>query len=176
MITIDSQIWIYFFDAKALEHHNVASWMEGDEKEKGALFSEDILLSSIIPVEVAHHLFKLPRQDKTITADLVESTLIDWLSWEKCHFADIDQFLVLETLKILSQESAKGMGGRDALILATMGRLGVQTIITHDKGFLSLQDYRRIDPCFKEPLVLDIGEEFDLNVFRTKIKALDGKN
>lgn len=173
LITVDSQIWIYFFNPKAPEHANVFSWMRGDKKKRGALFNDDVLLSSIIPVEVAHHLFKIPLQDKTITNETIENALLDWLSWEKCHLDDIDSYLVLETVKVLTTGTSNGIGGRDALIIATMNRRGVQTIVTHDKNFLSLQDYKRIDPCFEEPLVLDIGVNFDQNQFRSKLKELD---
>ena len=55
MITIDSQIWIYYWDINAPEHDNIKTWLNGTEKD-GTLFMEEIILSSIIPIEVAHHL------------------------------------------------------------------------------------------------------------------------
>ncbi len=56
MITIDSQIWIYYWDINALEHENVEIWLNGKNND-GILFKEEIVLSAIIPIEVGHHLF-----------------------------------------------------------------------------------------------------------------------
>ncbi len=51
MITIDSQIWIYYWDSNAKEHKNITNWLNGKNKN-GILFNKDIILSAIIPVEV----------------------------------------------------------------------------------------------------------------------------
>ena len=66
MITIDSQIWIYYWDINALEHDNIKAWLNGT-RDDGILFKEEIVLNAIIPIEVAHHLYKI--------ADLSSSTL-----------------------------------------------------------------------------------------------------
>ncbi len=53
MITIDSQILIYYWDSSAKEHKNITNWLNGKNKD-GILFNKDIILSAIIPVEVGN--------------------------------------------------------------------------------------------------------------------------
>ncbi|MHA1660937.1 MAG: hypothetical protein ACTSUT_17645, partial [Promethearchaeota archaeon] len=58
------------------------------------------------------------------------------------------------------------------LILATMDELKVNTIATHDKNILTLKKYRRIDPVFDPPLILESGEDFNKQDFQEKINQI----
>jgi predicted nucleic acid-binding protein len=160
MITIDSQIWIYYWDINALEHENVEIWLNGKNND-GILFKEEIVLSAIIPIEVGHHLFRLTEFKKKLEKDIVEDLILSLISSENCQLIEIDAILLVDAIQKLKKFSAMGIGGRDVLILATMDRLKVSTIATHDKNILALKEYRRIDPVFDPPLKLEIGEKFD---------------
>ncbi len=47
MLSIDSQILIYYFDPHSKEYANIVKWFEE------ILVSEEIFLSAIVPIEVA---------------------------------------------------------------------------------------------------------------------------
>lgn len=171
MLTIDAQIWIYYFDIKAKEHNNVVKWLIGDN-EDGILFNEQILLSSIIPLEVAHNLFKLKIKNKDLDEEQVEEMLLSLISLENCHLIDVDQFLILQSIKILKKNVSLGIGGRDALILATMEHSNVKTIASHDKNILTLKRLKRIDPVFHPPLILEVGEDLNFPDFKDMVSNL----
>ena len=174
MLTIDSQIWIYYWNPNAIEYTNVVKWLRG-KKDDGVLFKETIILSFIILIEIGHVLFKKCVTNKELNKDEIEEALLSLLSLENCQLVDINQIIVIETIKNMKQYISQGIGGRDALILATMEHVDVQTIATHDKNLLALTQFKRIDPVFDPPLVLDIGKEFDLKDFHTKIEQLHDK-
>ncbi len=93
--------------------------------------------------------------------DIVEDLILSLISSENCQLIEIDAILLVDAIQKLKKFSAMGIGGRDVLILATMDRLKVSTIATHDKNILALKEYRRIDPVLNPPLKLEIGEKFD---------------
>ena len=164
MLAIDSQIWIYYCDPNALEHDAIIKWMEP------MLQAEDILLNAIIPVEIAHNLFTIKNKGKNLDANLVEESLIALISMKNCHFLEIDQDLVVNSISLIKKWRQVGIGGRDAIILASMDRFDVKTIITNDKNILGLNSLHRIDPVFDPPLELEIDEIFDANAFKIKIR------
>ena len=165
MLTIDSQIWIYYFDGNAKESSNITKWFEG-ENHDGVLFTKQIIMSSIIPIEVAHNLFKVAELDK----DQIEQIIISFISLDNCQLIEIDQMLILEALKILKTFAPIGIGGRDALILATMEKFQLKTIVTLDKNLLALTELKRIDPVFKPPMLLEPEEDFNYEKFKTMIR------
>ncbi|MHA1245557.1 MAG: type II toxin-antitoxin system VapC family toxin [Candidatus Heimdallarchaeota archaeon] len=155
MITIDSQIWIYFFDPNALENTNVQKWF------KGILAKEQILLSTIIPLEVSHNLYAVPKLDKIS----IENLILNWVTQENITFVSIDNHVMLLALELLKLNRVKGIGGRDCLILASMLEKDVETIVTNDKNLLRIPNLLRIDPVFDPPLILTKGEAFDESKF-----------
>ena len=171
MITIDSQIWIYYWTINTLEHKNIKNWLNGKEKD-GILFKEDIVLSAIIPIEVGHHLYKIADLSKDLDKETIEELILALISTQNCQIIDIDSILLVDVVQKMKDYSLLGIGGRDTLILATMDRLKVSTIATHDKNILSLKKYRRIDPAFDPPLILEIDEDFDDQVFQERLKNI----
>ena len=171
MITIDSQIWIYYWDINAIEHENIKNWLNGTEKD-GILFKEEIILNSIIPIEVGHHLYKAADLSKDLDKETIEDLLLALISTENCQIIDIDAILLVDVIQKMKKYSPLGIGGRDTLILATMDRLKVSTIATHDKNILALKNYKRIDPVFEPPLILEIDEDFDNQNFQEKLKNI----
>lgn len=171
MITIDSHIWIYYWDSNALEHQNIKKWMNGTEKD-GILFKEEIILSSIIPIEIGHNLYRTADLRKDLDKEIIEELLLSLISIENCQIIEVDELLLVDVIQKMKDHSQLGIGGRDTLILSTMDRLKVTTIATHDKNILKLRKYRRIDPVFKAPLILEIDEEFDDQLFKDKLNDI----
>ncbi len=171
LLTVDSQIWIYYLDRNAKEHQNVFNWMNGKAKD-GVLFTEKLVISLIVLLEVAHNFFKMTITNKNLDKDQVEEMILSLISLDNCQVIEIDQLLVLDVIKNLKQYISRGIVARDTVILTTMERFQVQTIATHDKNILSLKSFRRIDPVFDPPLILEIGEEFDQKSFDHRIQEL----
>lgn len=171
MITIDSQIWIYYWDINALEHENIKKWLNGTDKD-GILFKEDIILNAIIPIEVGQHLYKLAELSNDLEKKTIEDLLLALISTKNCQIIDIDAILLIDVIQKMKKYLPLGIGGRDTLILATLDRLKVSTIGTHDKNILALKSYKRIDPVFDPPLILEIDEEFDDQDFQDNLKNI----
>jgi len=171
MITIDSQIWIYYWDINAPEHNNVKFLLNGKKKD-GILFKEEIILSAIIPIEVANQLYKLANISKDLDKETIEDLLLSLISSKNCQIIDIDAVLLVDVINKMKNYSTIGIGGRDTLILATMDRLKVSTIYTHDKNILTLMNYKRIDPVFYPPLIFETNEKFNDQVFQEKLKGI----
>ena len=154
-ITIDSMIWIYEFDPHSPESQNVQKWMRGEE---GALnHYEDIILNTIIPLEVLHAMSKKMKTNYT----LAYSATLAIMSLQNVTMVDFDSRLLVKSMELLGKYKKYGIGGRDASILATMTDQNVSLIATHDKNILSITDFQRIDPTFTPPLILKVGEPFD---------------
>ena len=171
MITIDSQIWIYYWDSNAIEHQNINKWLKGKDRN-GILFKEDIILSSIIPIEVGDHLYKIANLSNNLDKDTIEELILALISTENCQIIDIDAILLVDVIQKMKNYSSLRIGGRDTLILATMDRFKVSTIATHDKNILALKKYKRIDPVFDPPLILEIDEDLDNQEFKEKLENI----
>ncbi len=155
-ITIDSMIWIYEFDPYSLESKNVQKWMRG---EKGALnHYDDIILNTIIPLEVLHVMSKKMKANYT----LAYNAALAIMSIQTVTMVDFDSRLLMKSMELLGKYKTSGIGGRDASILATMIDQNVSLIATHDKNILSITDFQRIDPTVTPPLILKVGEPFDV--------------
>ncbi len=164
---IDSQIWIYFVDPNSPENRNVSSYLEGDN-EGGVLFKENIIINPVIPIEVAHTIFGNPGLDIIISFETITSLF----HFENIDIKEIDQETLRDGLNILGKYRLKGIGGRDSLLMATMQKFNVSAIVTNDKNLLSLTELRRIDPIFKPPLILEIGENFNVSQYKDLVKNL----
>lgn len=160
MITIDSQIWIYYFDPNAPENHNVSQWMNANWK------TANIALSTIIPLEVAHNLYNIPR----MSSDQIEQLLFKWITQKNISILDATQKELIMALKTLKTNRSQGMGGRDCLIISTMTLNNVEVLVTHDKNLLRLTQFSRIDPVFNPPLVLEINQPLDEAEFKVLSK------
>ena len=98
--------------------------------------------------------------------------LLSLISSEPCQLIEIDAILLIDVIQKMKKFSPFGIGGRDTLILATMDKLKVNTIATHDKNILALTSYRRIDPVFDPPLILEIGDGLNNRDFQEKLKQI----
>jgi len=167
MLTIDTQIFVYYFDPNSLENRNVVTWFQKG-KHHGIIYSEDIILSGIVPIEIAHNLFRV----KNLSGEKIISTITNLISLKNVTLHNIDREVILQGLEIIKDLGYAGIGGRDSLILATMKIKNVKTIATHDKDILKIIDIQRIDPVFNPPMVLHEGEVFNEAIFKKQIKEL----
>lgn len=159
MITIDSQIWIYYFDPNAQENQNVRLWMNA------ILKTSEIVLNTIIPIEVSHNLYRIPK----ISPDNIEQLIFKWITQKNIKILQISNKEMLNALQILKSLRSKGIGGRDCLILATMELNEVNVLVTNDKNLLSLDYIKRIDPVFNPPLILEKGEKFNSKQYKERL-------
>ena len=157
-------IWIYNLDPNASENKNVVTYLENGS---GILVTEKIGLNPIIPLEVAHNLFGNSQLDTQEFYSLLSSIFIT----ENITIFDITLETMSTALAILKNYRNRGIGGRDSLILSTMAQEDINTIVTHDKNILMLEELKRIDPVFNPPFILEIGEKFDTNAFKSRINT-----
>jgi len=119
-------------DKRHLEHSYVTRTMR-------AAIREGILLNLTSLLEVAHYFRNLGEAELVARMDKLRNLTTLTLT-------DLDAATAEEALKILAKDSDKGIGGRDAVILATMHLKGVKRILTHDKAFKRLDGIRVVDP------------------------------
>lgn len=132
-VFVDSNIWCYFFNQSAKEHKKVAKYLDV------ALETKEIMMNAIIVMEVSHFLIKNlgSVRGKEKLGQLLAFPFI---------VIDFDYNLLLDSVEMLSQYTHTGIGGRDATILATMKKLGVGKLITHDKAFKKIDFIEIMDP------------------------------
>jgi len=135
VITVDSNIWIYYLDPTLNEHKRVLDYIEE------LIRNEEILSSTIIWLEVSHYLYKT----SSIPKGKLEGTLSRLVRLSSMHALDFDMELYFETIKVLGEYRNNGnisfsIGGRDASIVAMMKMHKVKTIVTHDSDFMKLAD------------------------------------
>jgi len=133
ILTIDSNIWAYYFDASAPEHRHV----EGPVEK--ALQSEEIVLNTIIVMEVSHFLIKN-------LGPVVGGEKIQVFLGYPHLVADLDYKGALDSIEELKKHSHLGVGGRDSTVLAFMRRTKIKRIMTHDKALKGVEWLEVIDP------------------------------
>ncbi len=73
---------------------------------------------------------------------------------------------MLLALKNLKKYRSKGIGGRDCLIISTMSSHNVNILVTHDKNLLKSTQFKRIDPVFNPPMILEKNKPLNLEEFK----------
>jgi len=127
MIMIDSNMWIYYFDESLEEYKHV----KGPIKEI-ILSEEGILANTTVIQEVAHYLVRHESENE-FWEDISYITRLRSL-----ELVDFNYGMMQEALKLLSKYWKYGVGGRDAVLLATMVMRDVNEIMTHDGAFKRL--------------------------------------
>lgn len=131
-IYVDSNYWIYWMDRRHPEHRFVSKTMR-------AAIREGILLNITNLIEVAHYFRALGEPE-------FSSRMNKLRNLRTLTLAELDAGAANEALKILVRYANLGIGGRDAVVLATMQLHGVKRILTHDKDFRQVKGTRVIDP------------------------------
>ncbi len=146
MMMIDSNMWIYYFDESLEEHKYVKEPMK-----EIIMREEGILSSTIVIQEVAHYLVRHESSDEFWEDMNYISRL------RSLELLDFDYDMMQNALKLLSKYWKYGIGGRDAVLLATMVTKDVNKIMTHDGAFKNLrskfdeiENFNVIDPVPKK--------------------------
>jgi predicted nucleic acid-binding protein len=133
MLTIDTNIWAYYFDRDCPEHESVVGSVEK------ALKSERIAVNTIIVMELAHFLVK------SLGPSIGGEKLDQFLRFPLI-IADFDYKHALSAIEMLKKYSHMGIGGRDATLLAMMDVAGEKRIMTHDEALKKVDWLKPIDP------------------------------
>ncbi len=128
---MDSNYWIYWMDSRHPEHRHVSKGMR-------AAIREGILLNLTSLLEVAHYFRDLGEAELASTMDKLRNLTT-------LNLAELDTATADEALRIIGKYSEIGIGGRDAVVLATMQLHGVKRILTHDRDFRKAKGIRVID-------------------------------
>jgi predicted nucleic acid-binding protein len=133
MILIDSNVWCYYFDESCREHEAVVKSVEK------TLAKEDILINTVIIIELAHFLIKNlgPVTGKKKLQKFLEFPMT---------IQDLDYEQVREAIELFCEYSHLGIGGRDATLLSAMKKTGTKKILTHDVAFKRVDWLEVIDP------------------------------
>lgn len=133
MIFIDSNIWCYFFDESSKEHRKASTFVQK------ILEKEEIVINTAILIEISHFLVKNlgPVNGRKKIDIFLEFPLV---------IEDLTYAYVKESIDFLCQYSHHGIGGRDATIIATMKKLEIKKLVTHDISFRHLDWIEVIDP------------------------------
>lgn len=132
-VYIDSNYWIYWMDRRHPEHQHVSRPMRDAMKE-------GIILSLVTLIEVAHYFRGLGDRELKYRMDKLRNlrTLL---------LAELDITTADRAIGLLARYGRlTGIGGRDAVILATMQIHGVKRILTHDRDFTKVKGVKVIDP------------------------------
>lgn len=132
-IFLDSNYWIYLFDETTPEHKYVKDHFN-------EIFNNyQIVVNVIVLIEVMHYLIKrLGTNIGKSKWNLFSS--IDFIC-DGLSFHELDLIFVE-----FSRYVHTGIGGRDATILASMNKMAVKTIGTHDQSFKRIEGIEVIDP------------------------------
>lgn len=133
ILTIDTNIWAYYFDQDSPEHKSVVGPVEK------ALKSEQIAINTIVVMELAHFLIKNlgPVDGSDKLGLFLRFPLV---------ILDFDYRSALDSVEMLRRYSHLGIGGRDATVLALMSRSGMKKIMTHDEALKKVDWVEATDP------------------------------
>ena len=128
---VDSNYWVYWMDSRQPEHRFVSKAMR-------AAVREGILLNLTTIIEVAHYFRALGEAELSSRMDKLRNL-------RTLTLAELDSTTTDRAVEILGKYTNVGIGGRDAVILATMQLHAVKRILTHDKDFGKVKEIRVID-------------------------------
>ena len=133
MIFIDSNIWCYYFDVSSKEHKRAALYIDS------VLGKKEIAMNTLIVMEISHYLIKNlgSIKGKEKINQLLEFPFI---------IEDFHYDLLLDSIDLLTHYTHTGIGGRDSSILATMKKLGIKQLISHDGAFKKIDFIEVVDP------------------------------
>ena len=127
MIFIDSNIWCYYFDSRVSEHKRVI------EPVREALREGAIFVNTVVIMEVAHYLSRYLSE-----SDVREKVNI-FVNLRNLRILDFDRSLLDASVDLLARfAESHGLGGRDATIVASLIKHGINVLVTHDKSLGSL--------------------------------------
>ncbi|HZW57909.1 MAG TPA: type II toxin-antitoxin system VapC family toxin [Nitrososphaerales archaeon] len=133
ILTIDTNIWAYFFDKDCPEHRFVV------EPVEKAIRSDEIWVNTIIIMELSHFLIKN-------LGPIQGGEKIDTFLTYPLTIQDLNYKSVLRSIEDLKRYSHFDIGGRDATIISLMRTLPSKRIMTHDQALKRVDWLKVIDP------------------------------
>lgn len=130
-VYVDSNYWIYWMDRRHPEAEFVTPTMR-------AAVKESIILNVTSFIEVAHYF-------RTLGEPEFSSRMDELRNLRTLTLVELDLTTADQALRFLAQYAKVGIGGRDAVILATMKLHGVKRILTHDRDFRKVKEIRVVD-------------------------------
>ena len=127
MIFIDSNIWCYYLDARLPKHGHVV------EPLRSILKGSEVAINTVVAIEVAHYLTR--NLDEQEARDRIES----FVNLSNMDIVNFDRALMNTALDYLARfGKTEGLGGRDSTIIATLDKLRIETLLTHDKNLAAI--------------------------------------
>lgn len=126
MSCLDANIWVSYLDADLAEHDAVA----GPVTE--VLETRPLFVPTVVQMEVVHYLTKQLRNSR-VAVDR-------FLAIEDATVPSLRSGDVADAAALLRRHERIGIGGRDAVIVASMDRRDVSTLWTDDAGLVGLGD------------------------------------
>jgi len=127
MIFVDTNIWCYYFDTRLPEHKHIK------ETLRNTLKSREVIINTVIVMEVAHYLTR--NLDEAKVKEKVES----FINLRNMKVVDFDKALMAISLEYLTRYAKSDrLGGRDSTIFASLDRLKIETLFTHDQNLKAL--------------------------------------
>jgi len=137
-VYVDSNYWIYWMDSRHPEHECVTHAMRD-------AIREGIILNLATFIEVAHYFRGLGDPEFT-------SRMGNLRNLKTLTLAELDMTTADQAIRFLARYGKhEGIGGRDAVVLATMQLNGVKRILTHDKDFKKIKGIKVVDPIPSQP-------------------------
>ena len=138
MIFIDSNIWCYYLDARLPEHGHVI------EPLRDIIRDGEVAINTVVAMEVAHYLIR--NLDQREARDRIDS----FINLSSMDIVDFDKAMMTIALYYIMKFGKKeGPGGRDSTIIATVDRLKIETLLTHDKNLAAIAEklgIKTLDP------------------------------
>lgn len=120
MLLVDADTWIFYLDASLPEHARVGSRLPP------LLEAEDVLLTTVVQVEVAHYIVRRmgPAGEEALRL------FFDY----PAEIASLGPEDVGPAVDLLRRFAGEGVGGRDATLLQAARSRGVSLICSSDKA------------------------------------------
>ncbi len=135
ILTVDTNIWAYYFSCDAPEFKYVEKPVDQIIKSG----KEEIAVNTVIVMELAHFLVKSlgPIEAKKKIDSFLSFPMI---------IGDLDYSSTIDSIEELRRYSHIGIGGRDATILAFMRNASIKRIMTHDAALKKIDWLEVTDP------------------------------
>jgi len=136
-------MWCYYFDQRLPEHGYVR------EPMREIIKTDEIACNTIIVIEVAHYLVR------HFPAKAALRKIEYFVNLENMKIVDFDRQMMMKALDSLVEYAyTHGLGGRDATVIATLKKLRVKKLLSHDNIFKRLAaklEIEVVDPIPVKP-------------------------
>jgi len=133
ILTIDTNIWAYYFDKDSAEHKFVVGPVDK------AIRAEQILTNTVIVMELSHFLVKN-------LGPVEGGEKINFFLSYPLVIEELDYKAALGSVEELKRYSHLGVGGRDATILYFLRKSATKKIMTHGSALKKVDWLEVVDP------------------------------